>query len=730
MSELITEEKDLLDKEEAYIRKIRAKNTRADQPAALAISGGGIRSASFALGALQALQNVDLIEKFDYLSTVSGGGYIGSCLTWFQDQLYRASKAKLGTLLGKNGRGARSLNSHDILGYLRQHGKYLTPGQGLDLISALGVVLRSMLLGFAVYFLPLIALFYLVLKVCKWLVSHSPDILSPLIPVVAKFIDGPGAYLTEVSFVIAVALILYFGVAAICFSLGTCRSNDTCDWPYKFRRGVQKRIGLALKILLSVVVVGTIPLVVALVGEKIAALVAGSAAAPGYLLAMIKFILETRKVNSKDSKLTSLVVPGAALLLIYGLLLGGYLAGSYLVTHPDILPWGLLALLLSLLLARYVNLNYVSLHRMYRDRLMEMFLPDLEAVCTDTWQPATEANTRKLQSFKISDTEANNDFPGPFQIINTNLIQVDAEDAKYRGRGGDNFILTPLYCGSNATGWRDTENFNRGTMTLATAMAVSGAAASPHAGPSGQGPTRNALVSFLMSFLNISLGYWACNPRENSGGACPKPNYFCPGLINGLLGQGYNEKSKFIELSDGGHFENLALYELIRRRVKTIIVTDGGADLDFNFSDLANAVEKVRADFGVVIDFPAKGAPICDLLPNSGGEKSLYKEKYNLARRGYAIGTIKYPEIPGNPGKTAFEGQIFYIKATLTGGLPEDIYGYKSSNPDFPNQTTADQFFDESQFEAYRELGYQHTKKMLAETKVLQGGVKSWLQAC
>jgi hypothetical protein len=414
----------------------------------------------------------------------------------------------------------------------------------------------------------------------------------------------------------------------------------------------------------------------------------------------------------------------AALLLIYGLLLDAYFLATYLL-EKEISPWLYAILPLSLLTAYFVNLNYVSLHRMYRDRLMEMFLPDLTAVKDCKWQLAREANIKNLHSLKIEEKMAEKKkFDGPFHIINTNLIQVDAEDAKYRGRGGDSFILTPLYCGSNATGWCPTEYFNGGTMTLATAMAVSGAAASPHAGASGQGPTTTWLVSFLMSFLNISLGYWARNPRKEGTGTCSKPNYFFPGFMQGLLGQGYNENSNFIELSDGGHFENLAVYELIRRRVKTIIITDGGADLDFNFSDLANLVEKVRVDFGVEIDFSASEAPICDLLPGSGCEESLYKKKYNLAKRGYATGAIKYPKTDNEPALT---GKIYYIKSTLTGNLPEDIYGYKSGHSNFPDQTTADQFFDEAQFEAYRELGYQLTKTMLVETGVLQNteGTKS-----
>jgi hypothetical protein len=87
-----------------------------------------------------------------------------------------------------------------------------------------------------------------------------------------------------------------------------------------------------------------------------------------------------------------------------------------------------------------------------------------------------------------------------------------------------------------------------------------------------------------------------------------------------------------------------------------------------------------------------------------------FAEKYRLAERGYAIGKIKYA--PGPDKGEGLEGTIFYVKATMTKGLPADIYAYKSQNDKFPHQSTADQFFDEEQFEAYRELGYHLAKKM------------------
>ncbi len=139
-----------------------------------------------------------------------------------------------------------------------------------------------------------------------------------------------------------------------------------------------------------------------------------------------------------------------------------------------------------------------------------------------------------------------------------------------------------------------------------------------------------------------------------------------------------------------------------------IIVSDAGADPDFQFGDLANAIERVRVDFGANIKFDDPAFNLEHVLPKS--EKGLMARKYKLAKRGFAIASIEYHD--------GSNGRLIYLKTTLTKDLPADIYGYKKANSLFPDQPTSDQFFDESQFEAYRELGYQLTKKMLTTVKI------------
>jgi hypothetical protein len=291
----------------------------------------------------------------------------------------------------------------------------------------------------------------------------------------------------------------------------------------------------------------------------------------------------------------------------------------------------------------------------------------------------------------------------PYHIVNTNIILPKSNEVKYSGRGGDNFIISPLYCGSDATKWRKTEDFQKSKtstrgITLASAMATSAAALNPNAGVSGEGVTRNAIVSVLLSMLNLRLGYWTCNPKtEKMLGA---PNFFSPGLWSEIFRNGFSENNDNVLLSDGGHFENTAIYELIRRKCSLIIVSDGGEDHKFNFDDLANAIEKARVDFGTKVKFMDENK-VDYILPGSSGE-GLFQKKYEISKNGYAFADIYYP---GDPNYKP-SGKLVYIKLAMIEGLATDVYSYKGVNPLFPHESTADQFFNEKQFEAYRELGY------------------------
>jgi len=192
-------------------------------------------------------------------------------------------------------------------------------------------------------------------------------------------------------------------------------------------------------------------------------------------------------------------------------------------------------------------------------------------------------------------------------------------------------------------------------------------------------------MAFLLTLFNVRLGWWVGNPREKAW-KYRGPRWSLFYLLTELFGQ-TDEKSWYVYLSDGGHFENLGIYELVRRRCKYIVACDAGADANMGFEDLGNAIRKIRIDFGVDVEIDL------DMVRPLAGQR--------FSRWHHAIGVIRYDQADRNESV----GMLVYIKASLTGDESGDVLEYAGHNPSFPHQSTADQFFDESQFESYRKLG-------------------------
>ena len=678
-----------------------------DQLWGLAMSGGGIRSASFGLGLLQALwakeeNGSTVFDRLHYVSTVSGGGYIGTSLTWFR---FVEKVPGVGDFpFGRKAVGGRTEmadgkpKANLVLDFLRQHGKYLTPGWGLNLLSLLGVVLRSMFLSLSVYLAVFTLLFGAVITAGDALVPGG--LFAPR----GQATPGIGwlsRILLQANYVLwaAGALVIILAAGAIVYSVLTVRRRG---WGHAYQASVwaQRGVGWGLTVFLGLVAVGSLPLVEGWLGD-LALPAAGGGTGLGALLGYFQF-RELQQFGVPQRVISKLRIYVGALAALYGTLLTGYILGERIAGNP--LALGIL-LAATLLLGLAVNVNYAGLHRMYRDRLMEAFLANKENIETGRWGEATDADQTLL-----ADVAPKSRGKRPYQLINTNVVLVDSPHAKYRGRGGDSFILTPIYCGADSTGWMRTSQYAAGRggkgMSLGSAMAISGAALNPNAGVAGKGLTRNRSISLLLSILNLRLGYWAPNPAKGGRLRSP-PNYLHPGILKGLFGSSFSEKSRILELTDGGHFEQLGLYELIRRRVDVIFASDCGADPDFKFADLANAVERVRTDFGVSIKF-WKDHGIDKLKPST--EDGVLNRK--VAESPFAVADVWYPP-SGTDGEK--KGRLYYVKSTLLADLPADVIGYALANESFPDQTTADQFFDEAQFEAYRELGYVVGKRTLTE---------------
>ena len=225
-------------------------------------------------------------------------------------------------------------------------------------------------------------------------------------------------------------------------------------------------------------------------------------------------------------------------------------------------------------------------------------------------------------------------------------------------------------------------------------MAISGAAASPnmgyHSAPS---------ITFLMALLNVRLGWWLGNPGTEGEKTYRResPSFAIRPLLSEMFGL-TTDTNRYIYLSDGGHFENLGLYEMVRRRCRLIVVSDAGCDPKFEFADLGNAVRKIALDLGVRISF--QGVENLATRPAGRSADVPY----------YAIGTIHYAAADGG----GQDGVILYIKPAYHGIENLGIRSYAAANPEFPHQGTGDQFFSESQFESYRALGFEITDSALS----------------
>ena len=341
---------------------------------------------------------------------------------------------------------------------------------------------------------------------------------------------------------------------------------------------------------------------------------------------------------------------------------------------------------LSLFLGWRIDVNEFSLHNAYRNRLVRCYLG------------ATNPN-RKAQPFTGFDDNDNvpldclNEVATPFHILNATLNAVKANDLALQARKGRSFAFTPLYSGfgngvPNDPAYRKTQtlswlSWQYHGARLGTAMAISGAAASPN-----MGFYTTRAVAFLLTVFSVRLGWWMGNPRKKEWWEAGHPRSSLRALMSELMGD-TTDTAREMYLSDGGHFENLAVYELIRRRCRVIVACDSGADPVYSCTDLIRLVEKCRVDFDTLIDIDL--TEVRPTVPWVFGELRVSKSPYS-------IGTITYPD-----GRN---GILIYIKPCLSILLPADVIAYARATKDFPHQSTMDQFFDESQFESYRAVGF------------------------
>jgi predicted acylesterase/phospholipase RssA len=357
------------------------------------------------------------------------------------------------------------------------------------------------------------------------------------------------------------------------------------------------------------------------------------------------------------------------------------------------------------LIAGLFTANANSLHQLYRDRLNEAFVLGLEG---DDAFPLS----RLARPFR------NGTLRRPYPIINT-AVNLQGSKENRRGRNADFFVFTPEHAGSDATGYVSIEDFQEAEphIDLASAAVISGAAVSPAMGRVGV-----SVLAPTLALLNIRLGYWVRNPKllatKELAKAAPLKDWKLSYLFYEMFGLLDEDRSKVL-LSDGGHIDNLGLYQLLKRRCDVIIVSDAEADPAMNFGALVDVERFARIDLGVRLDIPWQ--PIRDSAIRrqkdlaKGDVGTVLSPQHSHA----AIGKISYPKTAGSLGSPTLpekEGILLYVKSSVTGDERSYVLDYERRFPRFPHEATSDQFFSEEQFEAYRALGFHAMDRALTTT--------------
>ena len=589
----------------------------------LGLSGGGIRSATFCLGAIQVLADRGLLKEVDFLSTVSGGGYIG---TFLARMLGRG--APLTDISGSYGPDPAPIR------YVRKHAKYLSAYNLKKRWGMVTAIFAGMILNWTA---PL-----LVLTLASLAAVFIP---SEKVPWTAVLIGS--------SAVTVVCLVIY--------ALGMHSVPPRGGGVLGFFAATTLFLTALWLLTRAYVYVHAWDIHWPTVG-LVAAVVTAFPTITRFMP-----ILKNPKVRGVVLKvvliLAGFVVPIGAIALCFWF----YDIGTQPLVLLSMPGWTLLVVLAAVfgVVALFIlDINLTAPHRLYRDQLARTFVYD------------NEVETAPVPLVDINPTGF-----APYHLINATVNLPSSTSVALRERKSDFFLFSKNWCGAPSLGYHSTVKWqaNRAPIDLATAMAVSGAAVSSYMGLGSM-----STLTALLTFLNVRLGYWICRPGKQ--GLFKRPGFLC--LLREMIGVGMSERDAWINLSDGGHIENMGVYELLRRRCKFIISIDGEADPQSTFQGHLTLIRHAQIDFGIRIE-----PDLTDLRPDL---TSKYSQSHAMMCR------VLYPKVGDCPEGV---GLILYLKLSVTGNELETIRRYRILHPDFPHQTTLDQFFDEEQFEAYRQLG-------------------------
>lgn len=670
----------------------------------IALSGGGIRSAAFNLGAIQAMQKHHLLESAQYLTAVSGGNYVASAL--MISAAYSDSDCENGIPQWAHGSPEER--------YLRQHTDYLAPGRAGRVWLVLSVVC-----GFILNYLPFLLCAFIAGRLAGWLLcqfgltlddlrfnalTEPPSIERLIVLGIAgalllialalvayrRLTDGRrrvGDYGETHSEFIAPYLIMGAGLIGVCLVLpalavlyrtvsGFVLSEVVGVGEGTFDDSMYGRVGIA-------------------VGWLVGSLV----------LAVAALVL-SRRTRARGLLLVLSATAGAGLVLVPLLSSLEYSTRQGVRSRADVL--GLVAaVVLVLLMAVMVPNRRYSMHLFYRERLNSVFALKR---CRNQNGKIIAEPLGYGQQLKFSEIGQKLDGDGTSsgtgrlpKLIVCCAVNATTDEVPV-GRFAESFTFEHDQCGGPRFGFQDTTYFEQpsgvpGTqLTLPSIMALSGAALSPMMGRFTYPPLR-----FLMALTNVRLGVWVKNPHHRSWNVEASPAQRSNGSLARAarwIWDGWREPGAFyvlrealgvlrfthryIYLTDGGHWENLGLVELVRRRCTHVLCFDATSDQAGAGLDIGRAIALARSELGADIELDPR--PVLPAADGSSNEMVVE-------------GVIRCPDQQ--------EAKLVYAKAVLTAEASWDLFAFKARDARFPNHSTGQQVFTDEQFEAYRSLGYE-----------------------
>ena len=820
----------------------RRKTLYAGDPAApvgqrpwgLALSGGGIRSATYALGVLQSLAKTSdparlpLLARFDYLSTVSGGGYIGG----FMSALFRrpppaptdAAAPATDDLVAKTRRvyqclatdppGRMTPTTHEHtpgypIRWLRENGRYMAPAGAGDLLFAVALQIRNWcavhyVFGITLLFVVLASFAFragsqnlpglaeLALQAEVMMQPHVADgiwwspwfffaILTAAFTVLPAGIaywltyrpDGKaGESDTAFSPPVWCAIAVAIGIACVAFAAGetvALHAQQTASALYFVAAAIliavgyywasrmpadntvaTRRVWLTHRLTNGLVItlaIGALALIETVsqslylhlhqVAGSPAPTVTTTLAALAAAIPVLKKLAGSVASVKPEGVLARLPVDALlgvlAVLLIFALGVVWHMLALTLMFQagdpwsretaatasmiqaafqwPDTLLYAL-ALIVATLIGTcaagffigFVNLS--SLSTLYSARLTRAYLGASNPArfkIGSRWRGVTEPHPHddfgRSQFYEA-------DHLGPLHLINVTINETvsSGDNLTQQDRKGWPLAIAPS--GLSINGTAPLKPGEGEDLSIGQWIGVSGAAFTPGL---GRGTSFGRAAVFTLT--NIRLGYWwdSGKTRRTFGWAWRTLVRNQRYLLSELKGEFYGMLRQYWYLSDGGHFENTGVYELLRRRCAVVVTCDDGADPNYTFEDLANLMRLARIDFGAEFSL-LEPEPAFEAFDTAGLRLGGNAEDCLVTRPN----DLNQP--PGTGKQCALAYRVEYagsvdttlllvIKPRLVEGAPLDLFEYRSKSAPFPQETTFDQFFDEAQWESYRKLG-------------------------